>query len=92
MGYICAATWRDLTDGHLYHVGDAYPFDGRDVDDDRLAALETGRNRAGLRLILAAETENERAEGLKENAPESPSEGQKTASSKPARTKRQKAK
>lgn len=59
MGFICLATWRDLTDGHLYHEGDRFPFDGREVPADRTDALENGRNRAGLRLIRKVESEPE---------------------------------
>lgn len=54
MAYISTRIWRDLTDHHLYHEGDPFPFDGRDVPADRLQQLETGRNRAGLQMIQAA--------------------------------------
>ena len=54
--YISTGTWRDLSDRHLYHEGDIFPFDGRAVDKARLAELESGENQAGLKLIRALET------------------------------------
>ena len=73
------ATWRDLTDGHLYHEGDIFPFDGRVIAAERLAELKSGRNRAGLRLIEGIETKNEPKEVQQEKAPEKAAEGRKTA-------------
>ena len=55
MKYISTVTWRDNTDGHLYREGEHFPFDGREITGDRLESLESGRNRAGLRLIRAVE-------------------------------------
>lgn len=52
--YVSTTTWRDLTDGHLYHSGDTFPFDGREIQPDRLDKLESGRNQAGLQLIRQA--------------------------------------
>ena len=46
--------FRDLTDGHLYEIGDAFPHDGRKVNVDRLTALETGKNQAvSLRYLVS---------------------------------------
>jgi len=89
MGFVSLAKWRDLTDGHLYAEGDQFPFDGREISAERLAELETGRNRAGLRLIQAIDAGMEQAQGLKEEAPEGATEGQKTAAAekKPKRRK-----
>lgn len=53
--YISTGKWRDLSDHHLYHEGDPFPFDGRAVDKARLAELESGKNQAGLKLIRAVE-------------------------------------
>lgn len=77
--YISCCTWRDLTDGHLYHEGDKYPFDGREVPDERLEALENGKNRAGLALIRADKDEDEHPEVQKEEAPEKAPSSRKTA-------------
>lgn len=82
MGYISLATWRDLTDGHLYHEGEPFPFDGREVPADRTDALENGRNRAGLRLIRRAEPENVETAVPEEKAPEKATTARKTASVK----------
>ena len=70
MKYISTVTWRDNTDGHLYREGEPFPFDGREIPKDRMEALESGRNRAGLRLIRAAEVQDEPEEAKKEEAPE----------------------
>jgi hypothetical protein len=78
--FISLATWRDLTDGHLYHEGDQFPFDGRAVPEDRIEALENGRNRAGLRLIRADKASDEQPEGKKPEAPKKATGGRKTAS------------
>lgn len=93
MGYRSLTTWRDLTDGHLYHEGEHFPFDGREVAEDRLAALETGQNRAGLRLIKAASAGKESAEGRKEDMAGEVKKGQKPAADaapegKPRRTRK----
>lgn len=79
MKYISTVTWRDNTDGHLYREGEPFPFDGREIPKDRLEALESGRNRAGLRLIRACEVQNEPEEAPKEEAPKKASDGRKTA-------------
>ena len=82
MGYISCGTWRDLTDRHLYHEGEPFPFDGRDVPDERISELESGRNRAGLRLIRAEEVQDEPEEVRKEEAPEKAPVARKTATKK----------
>ena len=79
MKFICLADWRDLTDGHLYRKGDQFPFDGREVAQERLDELESGRNRAGLRLIQACGAQDEHAEARKEEVPKTASDGRKTA-------------
>ena len=82
MGYISLATWRDLTDGHLYHEGEPFPFDGREIPGDRIEALESGRNRAGFRLIRADKASDGQPEGKKPEAPKKATGGRKTASTK----------
>ena len=86
--FISTHTWRDNTDGHLYHEGEKFPFDGREVEADRLEALASGRNRAGLRLIRAEEDKAEAVEAPKEKAPEKAKEPRKTAT--PKRTAKKK--
>ena len=85
--YESLQTWRDLTDGHLYHEGDSFPFDGREIPAERLEQLESGRNGAGLRLIKACEVKDEPKEARKEEAPEKAPVARKTAAKKPAAKK-----
>lgn len=56
--YISVRLWRDLTDKHLYNEGDPFPFDGREVPEERLRELESGRNQAGLQMIQGIITED----------------------------------
>ena len=86
--YISLREWRDNTDGHLYREGEPFPFDGREISQERLDELESGRNRAGLRLIQAAEVQDEPVEARKEEAPKKAAEGRKTAPRKTAKTKK----
>lgn len=79
MGYISLGVWRDLTDGHLYHEGERFPFDGRAVTEKRISELESGLNRAGMRLIRADGAETGLPEGSAVKAPETASEARKTA-------------
>lgn len=72
--------WRDNTDGHLYREGEPFPFDGREIPEERLDSLESGHNRAGLRLIRAEEVQDEpKEEAPKEEAPEKAPASRKTA-------------
>ena len=86
--YVSTQEWQDLTDMHLYREGEPFPFDGREVPEDRLEALESGRNRAGLRLIRAIEVPDDKPEARKEEAPEKAPEARKTASRAKAKTKK----
>lgn len=45
------AYWRDTEDGHLYDEGDQFPFDGRDIPEDRIRELSSSDNKAGFPLI-----------------------------------------
>ena len=78
--YTSIREWRDNTDGHLYREGEPFPFDGREIAADRLESLESGRNRAGLRLIRAGEAPDELTEAQKEEAPKQAVKARKTAS------------
>jgi len=79
MGYISIATWRDLTNGHLYHEGEKFPFDGGRVTKDRLEELESGRNQAGLKLIRADDAKTEPEKARNEGTPVEPEKAQETA-------------
>ena len=37
---ISRGTWVDLTDGHEYHEGEAFPHDGREIPDERWGVLD----------------------------------------------------
>ena len=82
MGFISCANWRDLTDGHLYREGEKFPFDGREIPADRLEELKNGRNRAGLRLIMATAEKNEPEEARTEETPKKAGNGRKRATVK----------
>lgn len=42
----------DLKDGHhQYNIGDAFPFDGKEVSAQRIEELSTAKNRQGVPLI-----------------------------------------
>lgn len=45
----------DLTSNHAYSVGDAFPYDGADIAEDRIAELSGSNNKIGVPLIVAAE-------------------------------------
>jgi len=77
--HFSTAEWRDNTDGHLYREGEPFPFDGREISAGRLNELESGRNRAGLRLIRAVEVQDEPVEAREEEAPGKAAEGPKKA-------------
>lgn len=86
--YVSTVEWCDNSDGHLYREGEPFPFDGREIPKERLEALESGRNRAGLRLIRAVEVQDEPEETRKEEAPGKAPEGRKTAARKKTTTKK----
>ena len=44
--------FRDMQDGlHAYSVGDTFPHNGVEVDAERIAELESDKNRLGIPLI-----------------------------------------
>lgn len=55
MQYKAVRRWRDLTDGHLYEQGDAFPHDGRTIAPVRINELLTGQNAACKQMIEQAE-------------------------------------
>ena len=76
--YISNGTWRDLTDGHLYHEGDIFPFDGREIKPARLDELRNAHNRAGFVLIRACGVQDEPKAVPKREAPEKAAEAPET--------------
>lgn len=85
MKYISLAVWRDLTDRHLYAVGDPFPYDGREISPARLSRLESGQNEAGFALIRAVEEPDDKPVDRKTEAPERAKTGRKTATRKTAK-------
>lgn len=49
--------WVDLTDGHEYRAGDAFPHDGRAIPDERLNELASSENQTGIPVIFVEEVE-----------------------------------
>ena len=57
----------DLKDNnHAYSVGDTFPHDGVDVDDERIAELASDKNRMGVPLIEAIEEKPKRTRKKKD--------------------------
>lgn len=77
--YISTDLWRDLTDKHLYHAGDPFPFDGREIPEDRINSLLSEHNLAGYALIRLVEDEPEKKPTVKEEAPRRGKRSQKKA-------------
>ena len=83
--YFSLMEWRDNSDGHIYREGEPFPFDGREIPQDRLDELASKRNRAGLALIRADVTQDEAEEAPKKEAPEGAKKPRKTATAKRAK-------
>ena len=57
----------DLKDNnHAYSVGDTFPRNGVDVDAERIAELESDKNRIGVPLIEAIEEKPKRTRKKKD--------------------------
>ena len=69
MKYASTAVWRDLTDGHLYAIGDAFPHDGREISEERIAELLSTQNKAGFAVIKAVAVKGEEKPVEKTEAP-----------------------
>lgn len=79
MMYISLRQWRDLSDGHLYAAGDAFPHDGREISPARLAELASTANKARERLIEAVQAKGEDSTIQEEKTANKPSRGRKKA-------------
>lgn len=69
MKYSVIVDFVDAQEHHLYRVGDTFPYNGKDVSDERIRALSTVNNAIGKPLIviiaeptIAAENKQEAAE------------------------------
>ena len=57
----------DLKDNnHAYSVGDTFPHNGVEVDAERIAELESDKNRIGVPLIEAIEEKPKRTRKKKD--------------------------
>lgn len=74
MKYVSIARWRDLEDRHLYEPGEKYPYDGREVSDERITALAGTQNKAGFALIKAVGKKNAETPAEEPKAAEKPVE------------------
>ena len=48
-------TFRDATNGHVYHIGDKFPYVGTETDE-RIEELSSNKNRRGEPLIVEMKT------------------------------------
>lgn len=61
--------FTDLQDNHYaYQVGDIFPHEGKQVNDERLAELASADNRRGIPLIAKVEEAKAETEAIKEEA------------------------
>lgn len=56
--YKVVEKFRDLTDNHVYKKDDVFPFDGREIDENRIKELSTKKNKIGKVLIAKVEETN----------------------------------
>lgn len=49
--------FKDLSDDHIYEVGDIFPYDGRRVSKKRIEELSTDKNKREIALIEKVEKE-----------------------------------
>ena len=64
--YRVIKAFTDLKASHVYHVGDTFPHNGVEVDAERIAELESDKNRIGVPLIEAIEEKPKRTRKKKE--------------------------
>lgn len=55
--YVSKILWRDITDNHLYRQGEVFPFDGREIPDERIAELTGTQNKARKAVIELVQSE-----------------------------------
>ena len=64
--YRVIKAFTDLKASHVYHVGDTFPQNGVDIDAERIAELESDKNRIGVPLIEAIEEKPKRTRKKKD--------------------------
>ena len=68
--YLVLKKFTDLESGHKYEVGDEYPAKGLDTTEERAAALASGNNKAGIKLIKEVKASKPEEEPKEEPAEE----------------------
>ena len=65
--YKVTKSFTDLqANNYAYYVGDTFPHNGVDVGDERIAELESNKNRIGVPLIEAIEEKPKRTRKKKD--------------------------
>jgi len=52
--------FRDLTDNHVYEIGDKFPFDDREIEEKRIKELLNPKNKLGYAVIEFISQPNEK--------------------------------
>lgn len=64
--------FKDLEENHLYKTGDKFPFNNKEILDERIASLLSNKNKVGKPLIEEVEEDKEktpkRLQKLKRNS------------------------
>lgn len=64
--YRVIKAFTDLKASHVYHVGDAFPHNGVEIDAERIAELASDKNRMGVPLIEEIEDKPKRTRKKKD--------------------------
>ena len=64
--YRVIKAFTDLQASHVYSVGDTFPHNGIEVDAERIAELESDKNRLGIPLIEEVEEKPKRVRKKKD--------------------------
>lgn len=70
MKLVSVTNWVDFEDEHYYREGESYPFDGREIPEERIAELSGSENKAGFPLIKAVEAPSNKKPKKAEETPE----------------------
>ena len=52
--------FKDLEENHLYKTGDKFPFDDKEILDERIASLLSNKNKVGKPLIEKVKEDKEK--------------------------------
>jgi len=79
MRYESIRRWVDFEDRHLYNAGDAFPHDGRQISEARIAELSGTQNKAGFAVIKATQEADEKKPTEEDKTPRRAAKGRKKA-------------